>query len=111
MICAEIESLRNAINDASVSSLLDIAKEICDKAEELDKANDKLQNENDALEARLFDRARLECFDYQALQSKHPCLFTGDLSRLTHADRRELFEEIYNFDGHSDALSSIESRI
>lgn len=79
--------------------------------EERDKEIDGLDTEVASLQNDLKNKERRESIDYQTLQLKHPRLFTGDLSRLSWADRRELFEEIYNFEDQSDALSSIEHRI
>lgn len=110
MITTEIEALRDAIDEATESDLRVLTKELCDKAEELDKDNNKLEDRIETMKEELQENRPVP-FDYQTLQLKHPRLFTGDLSRLTHADRRELFEEIYNFEGHSAALSAIEHRI
>lgn len=105
----DIEALREAIDEASAHDLRELAKELCDKAEELEKDNSKLEDENDALEADMLEHKRSEHLDYQELAIKHQKLFTGDLSRLTHADRRELFEAIYESD--HIALSRLESFI
>ena len=76
--------------------------------EEFEKEVDNLGRDIVSLENDLENKRR-EPLDYQALQLKHPRLFTGDLSRLTHADRRELFEAIHDFD--SVALARIEAFI
>ncbi len=107
----DIASLREAIDEASAHDLRELAKELCDKAEELEKDNTKLEEENEALEEEVLENKRSQELNYQALQLKHPRLFTGDLSRLTHADRRDLFEEIYSFEGGSDSLTRIEHAI
>lgn len=86
--------------------------------EELEAAREQIKELEDAVHQEELNVARLETqleekrcspFDFQAFQLRHQKLLTGDLSRLTHADRRELFEAIYDFD--SIALSRIENHI
>lgn len=110
-ITNDIEALREAIDEAGESELRELAKELCDKAEEVDNDNGKMGGEIEKLKEELEEKLKYDDLDYQSLQLKHPALFTGDLNILTHGDRRELFEEIYNFEGQSDALTRIEHLI
>jgi predicted nuclease with TOPRIM domain len=110
-IVSELEALKDAIEEAGESELRELAKELCDKAEEMETDNSKMEDEIEKLKDELEEKAKYDELDYQSLQLKHPRLFTGDLSRLTHADRRDLFEEIYNFEGGSDSLTRIEHAI
>ncbi len=93
MITTEMDTLREAIEEAGDSELREAAKELLSKAEELERDNNKLSDDNDSLE--LENRELKNRSDsLRHMRQRYPGLFFGDLNKLNDCDRQDLFQAV-----------------
>jgi hypothetical protein len=100
----DIASLREAIDEASAHDLRELAKELCDKAEGLERSNDKDNDRMDELEEELRElKGRGD--SVRLMRHRYPGLFFGDLNKLNDCDRQDMFEAVakLSFTDRSDS--------